>query len=705
MLKMKSTGKTDDQPNGETLWWHRPLRVIQYNLQVKDTARMVPEQIAAQTEAMAANVVVVNMGGIYAWYPSRVRYHHVNEYLPRDRDLLKDLIDACHARGIRVVARFDFSLAEDTVYLEKPQWFVRDRDNNPEIRGKERMGDWSLLMATCINSGYRNEGVALPVLREAIEHYAIDGIFLNAPHARACHCDRCRVKYRDRFGSELPDRVEDFAPDWLSGCFHDNIGAMHRLIKQLKPELPLVLYYIPFGTIQSSDGFHKDNLDETTKVADMILTEAQNILSRGKNDIPQAWRPAVSMKFGNMTEHYPRPFGCIHTCPGMDWRHTGIPPAEHRFWMSQVPANNAMIWHSLTGFPDTISDKRILDSVAWVNAAIRQSEDQMEGASSLAQTLLIWDSSQSAMGWAEGLIQTQQQFDLMNDEQISLEKMKHYPVAILAAGFQPDPAARQILSDYVRLGGHLIVENIDPARAADLEEILGIGGLLTQSQYLSASYLNIEPDGQVLKHGFEQIALLPLRGRVMYGEPGPEARVMMTLVPPFAPLDAVGAPPERASLPVSHTDIPLVLEHDYGCGKVMLLAFELGMLAAEYRFAEFYRLMQNCVDHFLGENKLFDIDGVGGLQATVYGRDNRVLIHLVNGVGQRPLMDEIPLHNLKFRLLLGPGKTAAAVHAVISGQPVPFEVRDGVVQVELPVLHIWEMIEIQTENFDPEVQS
>ena len=67
MLKMKSTGKTDDQPNGETLWWHRPLRVIQYNLQVKDTARMVPEQLAAETEEMAANVVVINMGGIYAW--------------------------------------------------------------------------------------------------------------------------------------------------------------------------------------------------------------------------------------------------------------------------------------------------------------------------------------------------------------------------------------------------------------------------------------------------------------------------------------------------------------------------------------------------------------------------------------------------------------------------------------------------------------
>jgi hypothetical protein len=393
----------------------------------------------------------------------------------------------------------------------------------------------------------------------------------------------------------------------------------------------------------------------------------------------------------------------------MDWRHTGIPPAEHRFWMSQVPANHAMIWHSLTGFPDTISDKRILDSVAWVNRSIRQCEQQMDGAASLAQTLLIWDSSQSAMGWAEGLIQTQQQFDLINDEQISLEKMQRYPVAILAAGFQPDPEARQILADYVRQGGHLIVENIDPARAVDLADLLGIGGLLTQSQYLSASYLNIEPAGQVLKHGFEQVALLPLRGKVMYGEPGPGARVMMTLVPPFAPPDAVGAPPERASLPVAHTDIPLVLEHDVGRGKVMLLAFELGMLAAEYRFAEFYHLMQNCVDHFLGDKKLFAIDGVGGLQASVYSCDKRILIHLVNGVGQRPLTDIVPLHDLRFRVRLsevqGAGLAVETVRATISGQSVPFSVVDGILQAELPKLHIWEMIEIQTANFDPEVQS
>lgn len=69
--------------------------------------------------------MVFNVGGIYAWYRSNVAFHVQNEYLPRGSDLLRDMIQSCHQRGIRFIARFDFSKAEDSVYLQKPQWFVR----------------------------------------------------------------------------------------------------------------------------------------------------------------------------------------------------------------------------------------------------------------------------------------------------------------------------------------------------------------------------------------------------------------------------------------------------------------------------------------------------------------------------------------------------------------------------------------------------
>ena len=185
-------------------WWRGNLRVLQDNLQVADTPKMNAKQIAADTKAMHANALVVNAGGIYAWYDTEVPFHHRNEFLPAGQDLLGDLIRECHALGIRLIARFDFSKTHDYVYLHRPDWFVREPDASPRPYGALRSGNWSILYGTCINSGYRNEEVAFPVLKEAITKYDIDGVFLNAPNYEYCCCDACRKKYKQLYGKEIP---------------------------------------------------------------------------------------------------------------------------------------------------------------------------------------------------------------------------------------------------------------------------------------------------------------------------------------------------------------------------------------------------------------------------------------------------------------------------------------------------------------------
>ena len=191
----------------ERPWWKRPLRVIQTNLQVLDTPRMDEARIAAQIEDLGANVLVVNVGGIYAWYPTALPFHTVNPCLPKDHDLLEALLAACHARGIRVVARFDFSKASDRTYQMRPQWFARSADGSPQVVGAMRPGNWDLLYTTCINSGYRNAELAAPALREALGRYDLDGVFFNAPHAPNCHCEACKAKYLALCGAPLPEHI------------------------------------------------------------------------------------------------------------------------------------------------------------------------------------------------------------------------------------------------------------------------------------------------------------------------------------------------------------------------------------------------------------------------------------------------------------------------------------------------------------------
>ncbi len=673
-------------------WWQKPLRVIQYNLQVKDTPGMQPGKVAGDLADLGANAVVLNVGGIYAWYPSKIEYHHVNEYLPRDKDLLEKLIKECHSRNIRVIARFDFSKADDYVYLKKPGWFVCDTDKKPRIYGKDRMGEWSLLVTTCVNGGYRNEAFAVPVVKEVLGSYDIDGIFFNAPHVEECHCGNCRNKYYNLYGKELPEKKEDFEPDWASLCLRDNIGGIYGMVKQLRPELPVILYY---STFEEGGKNRIDNLDDRYATADMICTEAQDILSKGSKRIPQSWKPALNMKIGSSIDNKPKPFGIIHSSPGMDWRHTGLPAAEYRYWMSQIPANGGVLWHSLTGFDDTIGDKRILQSVSFLNHSIIKCEAYMEDAVSLAQVLLLWNGSMSAMGWAEAMINTQCQFDLLDELHLNPDRLKRYPVVLIPGDFKLTREAAGMLKDYAASGGRIILESIRDLDISEIMELIGIEPVTDLSPPLYASYMRFEKEGEVLRNKLEETELLPLGGAVLYCTPGTDTKTLMTLVPPFAPVDGVGAPPERASLCVSHTDLPLCTLRDYKKGRILFLAFESGKLALEYKISDYYQLMNNCLTYMLGNNKQFFMEPVNGLQAVVYGKEDNVMIHLVNGIGQRPLADNIPVFNLKLRVKAISPKKLTGVTSLIGRQNVTWEEKDGYLNINLQRLDIWDMILIQ----------
>jgi len=682
----------------EKLWWKKPLRVIQTNLQVKDTPLMDGKKIANEISDMAANVLVVNVGGIYAWYQSKVKYHHINEYLPKDHDILLEIINSCHSKNIKVIARFDFSKTDDFVFQQKPQWFVRDYENKPKIYGRDRFGDWSLLLSTCINAGYRNDEVAIPVINEVLDKYDIDGVFFNAPHYEFCVCDICKQKYIDTYGKEMPaydhniqldyaGAPDTFEEDWASICLKDNMEKLYKTVKSKKPDIPVVLYY----------NLYKDNLNARTSTADMICSEPQDVLSQGYKNITQFCKPALCIKMGRTVENYPTPFGIIHSCPGMEWRHTGLPTAEYMFWMSQIPSNGGFIWHSITGFSDTISDKRILKSISGINHMIVKVENHMDGATSLAQTLLLWNTQPSAEGWAEGLVNTQIQFDVLDSYQITLGKIKHYKTVIIPEKYQFTDKLIKIIRDYVADGGTIILEEASGSINKDLLEIIGIQTGIVSSEYLAASYFRFGKDCGSLQKGLEDTPLIPHRGEVAYCSPEADAQVLATLVPPFAPIDAVGAPPERASILTPKTDLPLCTLHRYGKGTALFLPFKLSMLAQDYKLSEHYQLMRNCVDLLLGKSKKFNMNIVNGLQAMMYEKENKILIHFVNGIGQRPLATTIPFHNLNFTVKLEENEKIKSVISCIAEEEVSYRYENNMLYCTLPLLEVWDMIKIEIE--------
>lgn len=676
------------------VWWQQPLRIIQPNLQVKDTALIDPERLARQLKDMGANTIVFNVGGIYGWYPSQVPFHHVNEYLPQHMDLLDEVIRAFHRDHLKFVARVDFSKADDSVYQMRPEWFVRNSEGEPEIIGANRPGSWSLLMSTCINAGYRNEDVAAPVLTEMLNRYDIDGVFFNNPGTIPCQCGRCRDKYMDLFNVPMPAKSADYDRSWGSICLKHNMELLGGTIKSIRPDVPVISYYNLFN----------ERLEDRKAAADLLCTEPQNVLSQGSKNIPEFWKPALSIKLGRSRSGGVAPLGIVHSCPGMDWRHTGLPPADYAFWLTQIPAYGGQIWHSLTGIPDTIHDKRIIRTVTRFNSQAAKIENEMNGAESLAGAALLWSARPSTEGWADGLINRQIPFDIIPEEQAELNTLRRYRALIVPEHYPVGEAEVSRWRTYVEEGGNLIVEGAVNASAAirvELHELLGIGPSVTISESLVASYLRFDGGtGNPLQRGMDETELIPHRGRVAYCKPCEGADVYATLVPPFSPLESVGAPPERASLSVEHTDIPLAIHHTRGNGSVLYIPFSLSQLINEFKLGEHYQLLDNALDLVLGEQRLLHVTSITGLQVTLYRNEDGLLIHFVNGTGRRPLTSTIPLYHIEAAIPLTAlrGESVSAVKGLLECGDIPFRMESGELRFTVPKLEVWEVVKIVEQN-------
>ena len=102
------------------------------------------------------------------------------------RNLLKEQIEACHKRGIRVpiytTVQWDHFTAR-----QHPEWLVLDENGSP--RGT-KLYDAGFYRELCINSPYRDFLKAH--IREILETLPTDGLFLDIVRAMDCSCRYCR---------------------------------------------------------------------------------------------------------------------------------------------------------------------------------------------------------------------------------------------------------------------------------------------------------------------------------------------------------------------------------------------------------------------------------------------------------------------------------------------------------------------------------
>ena len=252
-----------------------------------------------------------------------------------------------------------------------------------------------------------------------------------------------------------------------------------------------------------------------------------------------------------------------------------------------------------------------------------------------------------------------------------------------------------MLEAYVREGGHLLMER---ASAEGFEPLRNLAGCLPdyeESAKLSAAYLRVETEDPAILRDLRDIRYIPLSGQVLYLHPADDAKAFFSLVPPFAPMDAVGAPPERASLAAEKTDLAMILYHPFGKGFVITLSFELSRLLPAYHLEDHNLLLRNLM-YYCAPGHIFELaQNTAGILANVWYSGNHILIHLINGIGKRPRIGHFPVNDLTFRLFLPQGHTIKTVKSVIEESDVYWEAVRNSSFITVSRLDTWDMIDVE----------
>lgn len=125
----------------------------------------------------------------YAYHPTKVHEMHPG----LNFDLLKAQLEACMEIGVKAPVYISAGLDEKEA-VRHPEWLSRQIDETTTwVNGFNTEPGYHLM---CFNTGYLN--LLLEQIREVMENYRPEGIFLDISAVHPCYCAKCRQEILSR---------------------------------------------------------------------------------------------------------------------------------------------------------------------------------------------------------------------------------------------------------------------------------------------------------------------------------------------------------------------------------------------------------------------------------------------------------------------------------------------------------------------------
>ena len=719
-------GPARARPDGTLPWFLRARRWVQTNLNEQDPPTYDAGLWAGYWKRVRAQGVVVNAGGIVAFYPSRFPWRHRALALG-ERDLFGEIRAAARRAGLAVLARMDSTRTYEEVFRDHPDWFARDASGEPFQGGG--------LYTVCVNGPWVEECVPA-ILREIAERYRPDGFTDNSwsglGQDQVCHCDNCRRAFRTATSMDLPARV-----DWDDEAYRAWVKWRYARRTDIWDEYNRVAHEADgpdchwLGMCQGDPSRMCADFRHPTRIwsrSPMVMLDWQ------------ARRPGEGFQTNGLAGR------TIHGVLGWDklipestalylgptrpmFRKASKPEPEARLWaVCGMAAGIQPWWHHLGAHQD---DRRQLRTAEALSSWHAENEAYLVDRRPIATVGLLW--SEENVDWygrghssvrtvlpfagvaeALGLHRIPWRAVQADDLERDAPELDLLVLPNLAAMSDAQCAA---VRRFVEEGGGLVATgetslyDEEGRRRSDfaLAELLGAHATGAHrgsetgpapSPWASSeghSYLRVSADipRPPVLDGFEETDLLPFGGRLEVVRAEGEAAVPLTLVP-----DSPQSPPENVWMREPRTDIPaLVLTAKAGRGRVAYLPADLDRCFGRDRIPDHARLMGNLVLWASRRPMPLLVEGQGLLDCHLYRQRDRLVLHVVNLTNPaafRPYATELhPVGPLRVRVRRPEGLQPVRCRRLVAGGQAPLVVEGDWMGLTLESVRDHEVVSIE----------
>jgi hypothetical protein len=717
-------------------WYRRTYRWGQTNLTEIDPIRYDDGWWREYWRRTRVQGLIVNAGGIVAYYPSKYPLHHRALYLG-ERDLYGEIVAAAREEGLVVLARMDSNRADERFYIEHPDWFTVDADGKPY-----RAGD---LYTSCVNSPYYDEYLPA-ILEEIIERSHPEGFADNSwsglQRDHVCYCDNCARKFRDKTGFSLPKK-RDWGNDayrrWILWNYERRVEIwdLNNQVTKAAGGPECLWIGMNAGEIEVQSDRFRDykTICERTEIIMLDYQgrrDARNFQGNadaGKmihgllgwdNLIPEstalygAGQP--TFRVGSKPEPEVRTWALEGFAGGIQpwWHHIGAYHDDRRQYRTAEPlfrwheeheeylldrtplANVGVVWTQRnTDFygQDEAEDRTVVPYRGVTNALIRARipylpvhADHIERDAGRFDTLVlpnVGSLSEEQCGAIRrfvdrggGLVATGESslYDEWGDQ-------------------RPDFALADLFGAHATGAHHGSMGVADPSwETWAKHSYLRLAPELRSKVY--GPRTGTEPPVTRERHtvldGFEETDLLPFAGRIEVVNVEGSAETPLTFVPPFPIF-----PPETSWMRYPNSDVPALILNTAAGGKVAYLAADVDRCFGRDGQPDHADLLANLVRWTAGEEIPLSVEGSGVVDCHLYEQPGRLVLHLVNltnsGVWSMPLQESVPVGPLKVRLRV-PEDLGGSVRFLVARREAEPSVRDGWLDFEIPSIRDHEVI-------------